>query len=59
MLRLRSQGKRLADYVEGRVDRIPELEETILPFNSGNYKKAGFGFPVYNSWLAATTVNHM
>lgn len=59
LLRLRSQGKRLADYVEGRVDRIPELEETILPFNSGNYKKAGFGFPVYNSWLGGTTVNHM
>lgn len=59
ILRLRSQGKRLADYVEGRVDRIRELEETVLPFNNGNYKKSGFDFPAYNSWLGGTTVNHM
>jgi hypothetical protein len=39
------------DYVNGRIDRIEELEEKLLPF-----KNAGESF-VFSSAIKASTVN--
>ncbi len=55
--RLESCQRRLIEYLEGRVDSIPELEEDILEYKH----RAGTinGLPHLNSWIATVTVNNM
>lgn len=47
--RIRSCYERLVDYRDGKIDSIPELEETLLPARSGTFR--------FNVWEQTVTVN--
>ncbi|MBQ9784438.1 MAG: beta-N-acetylhexosaminidase [Clostridia bacterium] len=53
-LRLRSCRERLADYLSGKVDAIPELEEALLPLSIGGALE---GATTINNWNQNATVN--
>ena len=60
LMRLRSQRNRLADYVEGRIDSIPELEEEILPYRGSGHAAEGISeLPYYHGWAFSATVNRL
>ena len=48
--------KRLAAYVEGKIDNIPELEEELLDY-FGNGKEYSDETPSYNDWKTNATMN--
>lgn len=50
-MRMADCQERISDYIAGRVDTLPELEEPMLPFPHGN------GVVQYNSWMATVTAN--
>ena len=52
-LRLRSCRERLADYVDGKIDAIPELAEEILPFTGSSLE----GAATISNWRENATVN--
>ncbi len=52
-LRLRSCRERIADYVAGKIDLIPELEETLLPLSIGISTE---GAATVNNWRENATV---
>ena len=54
-LRLRSCRERLADYVAGKIDSIPELEEKLLPYT--NNPACLEGFATINNWNENATVH--
>lgn len=56
LLRLRSCRERLADFINGKIDKIAELEETILDFELGGVPAKEFSLS-YNGWTRAVTVN--
>ncbi len=53
-LRLRSCRERLADYVAGKLDSIPELEEALLPVDIGGSLE---GAATINNWNQNATVH--
>ena len=53
-LRLRSCRERLADYLDGKTDSIPELEEALLPLSIGD---AVEGSATINKWHENATVH--
>ncbi|MBQ9132235.1 MAG: beta-N-acetylhexosaminidase [Clostridia bacterium] len=59
LFRLCSQEKRLAGYVNGTIDRIPELEEEILPYCGLFCADANGDIPRLNYWGGSTTVNRI
>ena len=60
LMRLRSQRDRLADFVEGRIDSIPELEEEILPYRGSGHAAEGISeIPYYHGWAFSATVNRL
>jgi len=56
LLRLRSCRERLVDFADGKLDSIPELEETILDFEVDGVRAKEFSFN-YNNWASIVTVN--
>ena len=58
LFRLRSARDRILGYVNGEVESIAELEETLLPYNGrGADNKAPLNMPHINFWDAAVTPN--
>lgn len=55
LLRIRHCRERLQQYVNGDIDRIEELEETILPHRGDGVPSAAP--QSYNSWIGAATAN--
>ena len=55
IFRLESCKDRLFDYINGKIDGIPELDEDLLPFYGAEDKTRGVG--IYNNWNANVTVN--
>ena len=51
IMRLQSAKDRLVDYIEGRVDSIPELEEELLP-------PGGMRWPLWREVVTASIVSH-
>ncbi|MBR2474207.1 MAG: beta-N-acetylhexosaminidase [Clostridia bacterium] len=56
LLRLKSCRERITDFNDGKLDSIPELEETILDFENGGVAVREFSFK-YNGWSRNVTVN--
>ncbi|MBE6577207.1 MAG: beta-N-acetylhexosaminidase [Ruminococcaceae bacterium] len=59
LLRLRSQRDRLNEYVLGKVDSIPELEEEILPYNGILPADETTDMPTPHNWGRTVSVNRM
>ena len=58
LMRLRSQRNRLADYVAGKIENIPELEEEILPYRGPKHAEEGKSdVPTYHGWEFSASVN--
>ena len=58
LMRLRSQRDRLTDYVLGKVDSIPELEEEILPYYGNCHAAEGKSdVPYIHNWAFSASVN--
>ena len=58
LLRLRSQRDRLTDYVIGKIDSIPELEEEILPYRGACHAEEGKSdVPYVHNWAFSASVN--
>lgn len=53
--RLKTAGKRIGDYVSGKIDNIPELEETRLPVLENELDKAMF----FNDWGRSVTASNI
>lgn len=51
--RLNTTSVVLEEYVSGKVERIPELEEEILPYNGHDYEVC------WNWWLTTVTVQNL
>ncbi len=49
--RLKSCAKRLKELVDGKIDRIDELDEELLPYEGID--------DTYNQWASIVTVNHI
>ena len=58
LLRLKSCQERLTEYLEGRAESIPELEEKLLDFygNGEDFEKK---LPLLNNWKENVTVNNI
>ncbi len=57
LLRLRSQRDRLAEYVDGKTDSIPELCEELLPYNGVLRADETSDMPTPHNWAETITVN--
>ncbi|MBQ8289213.1 MAG: family 20 glycosylhydrolase, partial [Clostridia bacterium] len=58
LFRLRSTRDRILGYVNGEVESIPELEETLLPYDgTGADQKNRNALPNLNSWAGVVTPN--
>ncbi len=53
LLRMESCGRQLRDYLDGRIEKIEELEETMLPGHYGMEGKA----ETFNSYLQTISAN--
>ena len=49
----------LKDYMEGKTDRIYELEEERIDFFCGNLQGDARYTPMHNGWSTHYTVNHI
>ena len=61
MYRIRTQRDRLIQYVNGELESIPELTETILPYweDSAVPISEETNMAHVNSWIKSITVNRM
>ncbi|MDY4898504.1 MAG: family 20 glycosylhydrolase [Eubacteriales bacterium] len=53
--RLKSAALRLADYADGRIDRIEELEQPVLSFNGKNYDADSMPYISNMNWHSCVT----
>ena len=54
--RVKSCAQRLTDFIDGKIDKIDELEETLIDIESGK-EQFEHKIPVINDWKNSATVN--